>query len=77
MNIRTKQGPALRTSLSLVFVALVMAGCASSKGLNTEGVGIEANSLQTGQSLKGINLSPAACPNLTGGPAWATLSSTL
>lgn len=62
MNIRPKQGSALRTSSSLVFVALVMAGCANSKGLNTEGVGIDANSLQAAQSLKGINLSSAAWP---------------
>jgi NodT family efflux transporter outer membrane factor (OMF) lipoprotein len=62
MNVSLKQGTALRTSLSLVFVALVLAGCANSKGLNTEGVGIDANSLQASQSLAGVNLSPAAWP---------------
>ncbi|WP_296262571.1 MULTISPECIES: efflux transporter outer membrane subunit [unclassified Pseudomonas] len=62
MNIRIQQGSALRTSLSLVFVALVVAGCASSRGLNTEGVGIDANNLQAEQSFKGIDLSPASWP---------------
>jgi outer membrane protein TolC len=62
MNIRPKQGNALRTSLSLVFVALIMAGCANSKGLNTETVGIDANNLQTSRSLDGVQLSPAAWP---------------
>ncbi|MFJ3484335.1 efflux transporter outer membrane subunit [Pseudomonas sp. NPDC090202] len=62
MNTPIKHGAALRTSLSLVFVALVMAGCANSKGLNTEGVSLDANHLQAGQSLTGVNLSTAAWP---------------
>jgi len=68
MNIQRKQGAALRTSLSLIFGAMVLAGCASSKGLDTEGVGLDANTLQAGQSLKGVNLSAAAWPR----PDWWT-----
>jgi NodT family efflux transporter outer membrane factor (OMF) lipoprotein len=62
MSTHIQRGSTLRTSLSLMFVALVLAGCASSKGLKTEGVGIDANHLQTAQSLNGIQLSPAAWP---------------
>ncbi|HEY0288613.1 MAG TPA: efflux transporter outer membrane subunit [Pseudomonas sp.] len=62
MNPQRWQGTALRTSLSLVCVALVLAGCANSKGLNTEGVAVDANSLQTESSLRGVTLSQAAWP---------------
>ncbi len=62
MNIQHKQGLALRTSLSLVVVALILTGCANSRGLTTEGVGIDANNLRAEQSLKGVTLSPAAWP---------------
>jgi NodT family efflux transporter outer membrane factor (OMF) lipoprotein len=62
MNIQRKQGTALRTSLSLVFVALVMAGCANSHGLNTQGTALDAKDLHVEQSLKGVTLSQAAWP---------------
>lgn len=62
MNTSRKQGSALRTSLSLVLVAMIMAGCANSKGLNTEGVALDAKGLHAENSLQGITLSPAAWP---------------
>ncbi len=43
-------------------VALMLAGCASSSGLNTEGVALDAKSLRAENSLQGVNLSPAAWP---------------
>lgn len=52
----------LRTRLSLVLLAMSLAGCASYSGLKTEGVSLEAKSLQAGQSLNGVALSPAAWP---------------
>ena len=52
-----------RTRLSLVLVAMTLAGCANYSGLKTEGVSLEANSLKTGQSLTGVSLSPAAWPD--------------
>lgn len=52
----------LRSGVSLVFLAMVMAGCVSYHGLDTEGVSLEARDLKVEQSLKGVTLSPAAWP---------------
>src|SRR5438128_5818467 len=52
----------LRSALSLVLLAMSLAGCASYSGLNTEGVSLDAKNLKAGQSLKGVTLSPAAWP---------------
>ncbi|MDE2034469.1 MAG: TolC family protein, partial [Pseudomonas sp.] len=52
----------LRAGLSLVLVAMTMAGCANFSGLDTEGKRLEANNLQTGKSLSGVTLSTAAWP---------------
>ncbi|AKA23779.1 efflux transporter outer membrane subunit [Pseudomonas chlororaphis] len=52
----------LRTRLSLVLLAMSLAGCANYSGLKTEGVSLEAKSLKAGQSLNGVTLSPAAWP---------------
>jgi NodT family efflux transporter outer membrane factor (OMF) lipoprotein len=52
----------LRTGLSLVLVAMSLAGCASYSGLNTQGVSLDAKTLKAGQSLNGVTLSPAAWP---------------
>jgi NodT family efflux transporter outer membrane factor (OMF) lipoprotein len=57
MNIKP-----LRSALSLVLLAMSLAGCASYSGLNTEGVSLDAKSLKAGQSLDGVTLSPAAWP---------------
>ena len=57
MNSKT-----LRTGLSLVLLAMTLAGCASYSGLNTEGVSLDAKNLKAGQSLSGVTLSPAAWP---------------
>ncbi|MDI2590872.1 efflux transporter outer membrane subunit [Pseudomonas sp. N3-W] len=51
-----------RTRLSLVLLAMSLAGCASYSGLNTQGVNLQAKSLNAGQSLTGVTLSPAAWP---------------
>jgi NodT family efflux transporter outer membrane factor (OMF) lipoprotein len=53
---------ALRAGLSLVLVAMTVAGCANYSGLDTEGKRLEANNLQAGKSLSGVTLSPAAWP---------------
>ena len=53
----------LRSGVSLVFLATLMAGCASYHGLDTEGVSLEARDLKVEQSLKGVTLSPAAWPH--------------
>ncbi len=53
---------ALRAGLSLVLVAMTVAGCANYSGLDTEGKRLEANHLQAGKSLSGVTLSPAAWP---------------
>lgn len=50
----------LRTPLSLIFSALLLAACASQDGLHTEGHTLDTASLQ-GQTFTG-NLSPAAWP---------------
>ncbi|SDZ52345.1 efflux transporter outer membrane subunit [Pseudomonas sp. NFIX28] len=55
-------GKTLRTRLSLVLLAMSLAGCANYSGLKTEGVSLDAQSLQAGQSLNGVTLSPAAWP---------------
>jgi NodT family efflux transporter outer membrane factor (OMF) lipoprotein len=52
----------LRTSLSLVFLAMSLAGCASYRGLETAGKDLDAKSLQTEQSFKDVKLSSAAWP---------------
>ena len=52
----------LRTGLSLVLLAMSLAGCASYSGLSTEGVSLDAKNLKAGQSLSGVTLSPAAWP---------------
>ncbi|NBA95919.1 efflux transporter outer membrane subunit [Pseudomonas sp. R5(2019)] len=51
-----------RHRVSLVLLALSLAGCASFSGLSPEGVSLEAKNLKAEQSLKGITLSPAAWP---------------
>lgn len=50
----------LRTPLSLIFSAMLLAACASQEGLHTEGHALDAASLQ-GPTFTG-NLSPAAWP---------------
>ena len=50
----------LRSGLSLVLLAMSLAGCASYSGLNTEGISLDAKNLKAGQSLNGVTLSPAA-----------------
>ncbi|MGY2258923.1 efflux transporter outer membrane subunit [Pseudomonas sp. SDO55104_S430] len=57
MNSKT-----VRTGLSLVLLAMTLAGCANYSGLNPEGVSLDAKSLKAGQSLNGVTLSPAAWP---------------
>ena len=52
----------LRTGLSLVFVCMALAGCASYSGLGTEGASLEAKSLKAAQTLKGVSVTPAAWP---------------
>lgn len=55
-------GKSVRSTLSLVFMAMVLAGCASFKGLDTEGARLDAQQLKAEQSLKGVTLSQAAWP---------------
>ena len=52
----------LSTGLSLVFVSMVLAGCASYSGLNTEGKSLNAKTLGAAQSLEGVKVTPAAWP---------------
>ena len=52
----------LRNRVSLVLLAMSLAGCASYSGLDTEGVSLDAKRLNAGQSLSGVTLSPAAWP---------------
>ncbi|UMZ09932.1 efflux transporter outer membrane subunit [Pseudomonas sp. MPFS] len=52
----------LRTRVSLVLLAMSLAGCANYSGLDTEGVSLSAQSLATGKALNGVSLSPAAWP---------------
>ncbi|OAI86109.1 efflux transporter outer membrane subunit [Pseudomonas putida] len=53
---------ALRTSLSLLALALSLAGCASYQGLTTTGQRLSASELKAGKTLEGVTLSPAAWP---------------
>ncbi|WP_411379299.1 efflux transporter outer membrane subunit [Pseudomonas sp. MPB26] len=50
-------------ALCLVLAAMSMAGCANYSGLDTQGKRLDANTLQTGQSLNGVTLSSAAWPS--------------
>ncbi|WP_110972099.1 efflux transporter outer membrane subunit [Pseudomonas huaxiensis] len=52
----------LRSSLSLLVIALTLAGCASYRGLAPEGERLAASDLKAEQTLKGVTLSPAAWP---------------
>ncbi len=52
----------LRTRVSLVLLAMSLAGCANYSGLNPQGVSLDAKTLKAGQSLNGVTLSPAAWP---------------
>ncbi|MFI8223380.1 efflux transporter outer membrane subunit [Pseudomonas sp. NPDC085632] len=55
-------GKTLRSSLTLVLSAMILAGCANYSGLDTSGASLDAKTLKTGQSLSGVTLSPAAWP---------------
>lgn len=55
-------GKTLRSSLTLVLSAMILAGCANYSGLDTQGASLDAKTLQTGQSLNGVTLSQAAWP---------------
>lgn len=55
-------GKTLRSSLTLLLSAMILAGCANYSGLDTEGQRLDAANLKTAQSLDGISLSPAAWP---------------
>lgn len=50
-------------ALCLVLMAMSMAGCANYSGLDTQGQRLDANTLQTGKSLRGVTLSSAAWPS--------------
>lgn len=50
-------------ALCLVLMAMSMAGCANYSGLDTQGQRLDANTLQTGNSLSGVTLSSAAWPS--------------
>lgn len=65
MNSKTLQG-----GFSLLFAAMLLAGCASSQGLQTSAVGLSADQLTAGQTLQGVTLSPAAWPR---SDWWTTL----
>ncbi|MEB0046562.1 MULTISPECIES: efflux transporter outer membrane subunit [unclassified Pseudomonas] len=56
-------GKTLRGNLSLVLLAMSLAGCASYSGLNTQAVSLDGKGLKAGQSLTGVTLSPAAWPS--------------
>jgi NodT family efflux transporter outer membrane factor (OMF) lipoprotein len=51
-----------RLRVSLVLIALSLAGCANFHGLDTQGKSLKAEDLKAGQSLANIHLSPAAWP---------------
>ncbi len=55
-------GKTLRSSLTLVLSAMILAGCANYSGLDTQGQNLDAKDLKVGQSLNGVTLSPAAWP---------------
>jgi NodT family efflux transporter outer membrane factor (OMF) lipoprotein len=61
LRVGENEQQTLRTGLSLVLLAMTLAGCANYSGLNTEGVSLEAKNLKAGQSLSGVK-SPAAWP---------------
>lgn len=52
----------LRVPLSVLAVALALAGCANSDGLNTQGRTLPADALHSERSLQGVQLSAAAWP---------------
>lgn len=60
----------LRTRVSLVLMAMSLAGCANYSGLDTEGVSLSAQSLAAGKALNGVTLSAAAWPR---GDWWKSL----
>ena len=55
-------GKTLRSSLTLVLSAMILAGCANYSGLDTQGQNLDVKGLKVGQSLNGVTLSPAAWP---------------
>ncbi|MFJ4195916.1 efflux transporter outer membrane subunit [Pseudomonas sp. NPDC089534] len=55
-------GKTLRSGVTLLLSAMILAGCANYSGLETEGVRLDAKSLKAGQSLDGVTLSSAAWP---------------
>ncbi|MFW9080749.1 efflux transporter outer membrane subunit [Pseudomonas sp. P2757] len=55
-------GKTLRSSLTLLLSAMILAGCANYSGLDTSNSNLDAKTLKTGQSLSGVTLSPAAWP---------------
>jgi NodT family efflux transporter outer membrane factor (OMF) lipoprotein len=52
----------LRSSLTLLLSAMILAGCANYSGLDTKGASLDAKSLKAEQSLNGVTLSSAAWP---------------
>ena len=52
----------LSTGLSLVFVSMVLAGCASYSGLSPDAQRLDEKNLKAAQSLEGVNITPAAWP---------------
>lgn len=55
-------GKTLRSSMTLVLSAMILAGCANYSGLDTQGQNLDVKGLRVGQSLNGVTLSPAAWP---------------
>lgn len=52
----------LRVSASLLALAIGLAGCANSRGLDTEGRATDPQSLEAAKTLEGVKLSPAGWP---------------
>ncbi len=52
----------LRGRISLLLLAMSLAGCANHHGLDTAGVSLQPEALAAKQSLAGVTLSPAAWP---------------
>jgi NodT family efflux transporter outer membrane factor (OMF) lipoprotein len=52
----------MRSSMTLLLSAMILAGCANYSGLDTQGQRLDAAQLKTAQSLQGVTLSPAAWP---------------
>ena len=69
-------GKTLRSSLTLVLSAMILAGCANYSGLDTQGQSLDAKSLKVGQSLNGVNCRPRPGRKVIGGPASAIRNST-